>query len=238
MKLLIIVLPTKKVGLIKMDFSVVERFVSINGEGTRCGQLAIFIRFAGCNLNCSYCDTLWANEKEVSYELISSKDIYDYIKSQKIKNVTLTGGEPLMQKGIVELLNLLSKDKELYVEIETNGSVLLDEFLDIENSPSFTMDYKLPSSNMENKMVLDNFRYLTNKDTVKFVSGSIEDLEKAKEIIKKYNLVNTTNVYISPVFGKINLDTIVEFMKNNKMNEVNLQLQLHKIIWDPNKKGV
>lgn len=238
MKLLIIVLPTKKVGLIKMDFKVVERFVSINGEGRRSGQLAIFIRFAGCNLNCSYCDTLWANEKDVSYELISSKDIYDYIKSQKIKNVTLTGGEPLMQKGIVELLKVLSKDKELYVEIETNGSVLLDEFLDIENSPSFTMDYKLPSSNMENKMALDNFRYLTNKDTVKFVSGSIEDLEKAKEIIKKYNLVNTTNIYISPVFGKINLDTIVEFMKNNKMNEVNLQLQLHKIIWDPNKKGV
>ncbi|MGO5072895.1 putative 7-carboxy-7-deazaguanine synthase QueE [Clostridium sporogenes] len=221
-----------------MDFKVVERFVSINGEGRRSGQLAIFIRFAGCNLNCSYCDTLWANEKDVSYELISSKDIYDYIKSQKIKNVTLTGGEPLMQKGIVELLKLLSKDKELYVEIETNGSVLLDEFLDIENSPSFTMDYKLPSSNMENKMALDNFRYLTNKDTVKFVSGSIEDLEKVKEIIKKYNLVNTTNVYISPVFGKINLDTIVEFMKNNKMNGVNLQLQLHKIIWNPNKKGV
>lgn len=238
MKLLIIVLPTKKVGLIKMDFKVVERFVSINGEGRRSGQLAIFIRFAGCNLNCSYCDTLWANEKDVSYELISSKDIYDYIKSQKIKNVTLTGGEPLMQKGIVELLKVLSKDKELYVEIETNGSVLLDEFLDIENSPSFTMDYKLPSSNMENKMALDNFRYLTNKDTVKFVSGSIEDLEKAKEIIKKYNLVNTTNIYISPVFGKINLDTIVEFMKNNKMNGVNLQLQLHKIIWDTNKKGV
>ncbi len=238
MKLLIIVLPTKKVGLIKMDFKVVERFVSINGEGRRSGQLAIFIRFAGCNLNCSYCDTLWANEKDVSYELISSKDIYDYIKSQKIKNVTLTGGEPLMQKGIVELLKVLSKDKELYVEIETNGSVLLDEFLDIENSPSFTMDYKLPSSNMENKMALDNFRYLTNKDTVKFVSGSIEDLEKAKEIIKKYNLVNTTNIYISPVLGKINLDTIVEFMKNNKMNGVNLQLQLHKIIWDLIRKGV
>lgn len=238
MKLLIIVLPTKKVGLIKMNFKVVERFVSINGEGRRAGQLVIFIRFAGCNLNCSYCDTLWANEKDVSYELISSKDIYDYIKSQKIKNVTLTGGEPLMQKGIVELLKLLSKDKELYVEIETNGSVLLDEFLDIENSPSFTMDYKLPSSNMENKMALDNFKYLTKKDTVKFVSGSIDDLEKAREIINKYNLVDKTNVYISPVFGKINLDTIVEFMKNNKMNGVNLQLQLHKIIWDPNKKGV
>ena len=238
MKLLIIVLPTKKVGLIKMDFKVVERFVSINGEGRRAGQLAIFIRFAGCNLNCSYCDTLWANEKDVSYELMTLEDIYEYIKSQEIKNITLTGGEPLLQKGIVELLKLLSKDKELYIEIETNGSVLLDKFLGIENPPSFTMDYKLPSSNMENRMILDNFKYLTNKDTVKFVSGSIEDLKKAKEIIDKYSLIDRTNVYISPVFGKIHLDNIVEFMKYNKMNGVNLQVQLHKIIWDPNKKGV
>ncbi|APC79332.1 putative 7-carboxy-7-deazaguanine synthase QueE [Clostridium botulinum] len=221
-----------------MDFKVVERFVSINGEGRCCGQLAIFIRFAGCNLNCSYCDTLWANEKDVSYEVLSSKDIYEYVKSKEVKNVTLTGGEPLLQKGIMELLKLLSKDKELYVEIETNGSILLDEFLNIENSPSFTMDYKLPLSNMENKMALDNFKYLTKKDTVKFVSGSIEDLEKAREIINKYNLVDKTNVYISPVFGKINLDTIVEFMKNNRMNGVNLQLQLHKIIWEPSKRGV
>ncbi|CBZ03433.1 putative 7-carboxy-7-deazaguanine synthase QueE [Clostridium botulinum] len=221
-----------------MDFKVVERVVSINGEGRRCGQLAIFIRFAGCNLNCSYCDTLWANEKDVPYEVLSSKDIYEYIKSKEVKNVTLTGGEPLLQKGIMELLKLLSKDKELYVEIETNGSILLDEFLNIENSPSFTMDYKLPLSNMENKMALDNFKYLTKKDTVKFVSGSIEDLEKAREIINKYNLVDKTSVYISPVFGKINLDTIVEFMKNNRMNGVNLQLQLHKIIWEPSKRGV
>ncbi|EJO5348609.1 putative 7-carboxy-7-deazaguanine synthase QueE [Clostridium botulinum] len=221
-----------------MDFKVVEKFVSINGEGRRAGQLAIFIRFAGCNLNCSYCDTLWANEKDVSYELMTSEDIYEYIKSQQIKNITLTGGEPLLQKGIIELLQLLSKDKELYVEIETNGSVLLDKFLGIENPPSFTMDYKLPSSNMENRMVLDNFKYLTDKDTVKFVSGSIEDLKKAKEIIDKYSLIDKTNVYISPVFGKINLDNIVEFMKYNRMNGVNLQVQLHKIIWDPNKKGV
>ncbi|WP_409069819.1 putative 7-carboxy-7-deazaguanine synthase QueE [Clostridium sp. FAM 1755] len=221
-----------------MDFKVVEKFISINGEGRRCGQLAIFIRFAGCNLNCSYCDTAWANENDVSYELVSSKNIYDYIKLQGIKNVTLTGGEPLIQKRIVELLRIFSKDKELNVEIETNGSVLLDKFLDIENSPSFTMDYKLPSSNMENRMVLDNFKYLANKDTVKFVSGSIEDLKKAKEIISKYDLINKTNIYISPVFGKINLETIVEFMKDNKMNGVNLQVQLHKIIWDPNMKGV
>ncbi|KEJ00918.1 radical SAM protein [Clostridium botulinum A2B7 92] len=221
-----------------MGFKVVEKFVSINGEGTRCGQLAIFIRFAGCNLNCSYCDTLWANEKDVFYEVLSSNDIYEYIKAKKIKNVTLTGGEPLMQKGIIELLKLLSEDNEINVEIETNGSILLNKFFNIKNSPSFTMDYKLPSSSMENKMVLDNFKYLTKKDTVKFVSGSIGDLEKAKEIINRYDLVDKTNVYISPVFGKINFDTIVEFMKNNKMNGVNLQLQLHKIIWEPSKRGV
>ncbi len=228
----------RKAGLSKMNFKVVEKFLSINGEGRKCGQLAIFIRFAGCNLNCSYCDTLWANEKNVVYELMSVEDIYDYIELKEIKNITLTGGEPLLQEGIIELLEVLSKDKELQVEIETNGSILLNKFSNIKSAPSFTMDYKLPSSNMENKMVLDNFKYLTNKDTVKFVSGSVEDLERAKEIINTYNLANRTNVYISPVFGKINLDDMVEFMINNKMNGVNLQVQLHKIIWDPNKRGV
>ncbi|GKU32078.1 putative 7-carboxy-7-deazaguanine synthase QueE [Clostridium folliculivorans] len=221
-----------------MNFKVVEKFVSINGEGRRCGQLAIFIRFAGCNLNCSYCDTTWANEKNAPYDLMSSEEIYNYIKSTEVKNITLTGGEPLLQEGIVELLELLAKDKELHVEIETNGSVLLDTFSKVENPPSFTMDYKLPSSNMEKQMNLDNFKFLTKNDTVKFVSGSSEDLEKAKEIIDRYDLVEKTNVYISPVFGQISLDSIVEFMKNNKMNGVNLQVQLHKIIWEPSKRGV
>jgi 7-carboxy-7-deazaguanine synthase len=221
-----------------LNFKVVEKFVSINGEGTLAGQLAVFIRFAGCNLNCSYCDTTWVNEKDVCYELSTAEDIYNYIKSTGVRNVTLTGGEPLLQKGIIDLLKLLSKHKEIHVEIETNGSVILDKFLAIENPPSFTMDYKLPSSNMESKMLLDNFKYLTKKDTVKFVSGSMEDLEKAKYIIDTYKLTERTNVYISPVFGQISLDSIVEFMKCNNMNGVNMQIQLHKIIWNPNKRGV
>lgn len=221
-----------------MSFKVVEKFVSINGEGRLCGQLAVFIRFAGCNLNCSYCDTTWANEKDVPYELMSSEDIYEYIKSTEVKNVTLTGGEPLLQEDILELLKKLSKDKELFVEIETNGSILLNKFSDLENPPSFTMDYKLPSSNMEDKMSLENFKYLTKRDTIKFVSGSCEDLEKVKYLIDKFKLTEKTNVYISPVFGKIEMDKIVEFMKNNKMNGVNLQIQMHKVIWNPNKRGV
>lgn len=221
-----------------MDFKVVEKFVSINGEGRLCGQLAIFIRFAGCNLNCSYCDTTWANEKNVSYDLMSSTDIYEYIKSTKVKNITLTGGEPLLQHDLLELLELLSKDTELHVEIETNGSVLINKFCNIENPPSFTMDYKLPSSNMEDKMDLSNFEYLTKNDIVKFVCGSLEDLSKAKYIIDKYNLIDKASVYISPVFGKINISDMVEFMKDNNMNDVNLQIQIHKIIWDQNKRGV
>ncbi|HEY8891077.1 MAG TPA: putative 7-carboxy-7-deazaguanine synthase QueE [Clostridium sp.] len=221
-----------------MKFKVVEKFISVNGEGPLSGQLVVFIRFAGCNLNCSYCDTTWANKKDVCYDLMTSVDIYNYIKSTDIKNVTLTGGEPLLQEGIIELLEVLSIDKTIHIEIETNGSIPLENFLSIENLPSFTMDYKLPSSNMEDKMNLNNYKYLSYKDTVKFVAGSINDLQKTKFIIDKYDLAVRTNVYISPVFGQIELEDIVEFMKCNKMNGVNLQMQLHKIIWDPNKRGV
>lgn len=221
-----------------MEYKVVEKFVSINGEGQLAGRLAVFIRFAGCNLKCSYCDTSWANEKDVSCDVMNSEDIYAYIKSTGIKNVTLTGGEPLRQSGIKELLMRLSKDKELHIEIETNGSILLNNFMDLDNAISFTMDYKLPSSGMETMMALENFKYLGLKDTVKFVSGSYEDLQRAKEIIDDYGLINKTKIYISPVFGKIELNEIVDFMIQNKLNGVNLQVQLHKIIWDPNKRGV
>lgn len=221
-----------------MEYKVVEKFVSINGEGQLAGQLAVFIRFAGCNLKCSYCDTFWANEKNVVHELMNSENIYAYIKSTGVKNVTLTGGEPLRQEGIKELLKRLAQDTDLRIEIETNGSVLLNEFMDFDNPPSFTMDYKLPSSNMEALMVLENFKYLSFKDTVKFVSGSLKDLQRAKAIIDEYDLTNRTRVYISPVFGNIELPEIVDFMIQNKLNGVNLQVQLHKIIWDSNKRGV
>jgi len=231
-------LHTKKARLNKVDLQVVEKFVSVNGEGRRCGQLATFIRFAGCNLNCGYCDTAWANARDVGFELMSAEDIYAYIKDTKVSNVTLTGGEPLLQKGMRELLDFLSKDPALYVEIETNGSVLLNKFSDLENPPSFTVDYKLPSSGMEKMMALDNFSYVNYKDTVKFVAGSMEDLEKTKEIIDAYKLTEKTSVFISPVFGKIQLESIVDFMKDNNMNGVNMQVQIHKIIWDPNERGV
>lgn len=217
---------------------VVETFVSINGEGVRAGQLAVFVRFKGCNLRCRYCDTMWANEDDAPYKEMTAKEIYDYIRSTGITNVTLTGGEPLIQDNILELLELLGRDEGLYVEIETNGSVCLSKFSMIENRPAFTMDYKLLYSGMESGMCLDNLELLESKDTVKFVSGSIEDLDRAREIIDRYNLTDKCHVYISPVFGQIEPADIVLYMKDKCMNKVNLQLQMHKFIWDPRERGV
>lgn len=217
---------------------VVERFVSINGEGSKAGQLAVFIRFAGCNLDCTYCDTKWANEKDVSYTEMSKEEIYDYIKNTGVRNVTITGGEPLLQKDIYEFLEYLSLDENLLIEIETNGSVDVLPFKKIKNAPSFTMDYKLDYSNMENEMFLDNLKNLDKKDVVKFVSGSQKDLAIAKNIIEEYNLIERTKVYISPVFGAIEPKDIVEWMIKNNLNGMNLQIQMHKIIWSPEKKGV
>lgn len=83
-------------------YQVVESFVSINGEGRRAGQLALFIRFAGCNLRCSYCDTMWANEPGVAYTWMTKEEIYDLVRESGVENVTITGGEPLLQKDIKE----------------------------------------------------------------------------------------------------------------------------------------
>ncbi len=218
-------------------FSVAEKFVSINGEGVRAGELAVFIRFAGCNLKCGYCDTKWANAVDAPAEKMESKDILDYILSTGVKNVTLTGGEPLLRQEMGELIDTLMS-AGLRVEIETNGSIHLREFADRVYRPVFTMDYKLPSSGMEEYMCSDNFGCLEKHDTVKFVSGSMEDLERAVEVIESHHLTERCHVYISPVFGKIEPADIVEFMKEKKLNDVRLQLQLHKFIWDPDKKGV
>ena len=220
-----------------MSFPVVEKFVSINGESTRAGETAVFIRFRCCNLNCSYCDTRWANTPDAEAELLTAEQITDYVNSTGITNVTLTGGEPLLQKDIYSLIEKLIESGHR-VEIETNGSVDISELSQNKCRPVFTLDYKLPDSGMESHMLTDNYKYLTADDTVKFVASSRNDLEKAAETIEKFSLAEKCNVYFSPVFGKIEPSEIVDFMLERKMNKVRLQLQLHKFIWDPDKRGV
>ena len=218
-------------------FEVAEKFVSINGEGTKAGELAVFLRFCKCNLNCGYCDTRWANSPDLKPQLMTAEELVEYVKSTGVKNVTLTGGEPLLQKDIAELLTLLG-ESGAEVEIETNGSISIKELAKINPRPAFTADYKLPSSGMEKYMLNENFDYLTKKDTVKFVVGDISDLTRAEEVINKFNLTGKCNIYFSPVFGKIAPEEIVGFMKERKLNNVRVQLQLHKIIWTPDMRGV
>ena len=220
------------------EYKVVEKFVSINGEGTRAGELAVFIRMKGCNLDCRYCDTKWANQENASYEIMTEEDIRNYIRDTGVKNVTLTGGEPLFRKDMDILIDYLMQDKDRVVEIETNGSVNIKEYARMKNRASFTMDYKLGASGMEEKMCLENFAYLDKRDTVKFVVGSQEDLKRAAEIIEKYALTGKVSVYFSPVFGAIEPEEIVDFMVQNRLNDVRMQLQMHKFIWDPEKRGV
>lgn len=218
---------------------VAEKFISINGEGTRAGELAVFVRFTGCNLRCSYCDTMWANEPGCPYEEMSPAQICEYVRSTGIKNVTLTGGEPLLQKDMDKLISLLISKCGVRVEIETNGAVDLRPFAELpEGRPLFTMDYKLPSSGYEDRMIAENFSVLEKEDTVKFVSGSRADLERAGEIIEKYGLLDRCHVYFSPVFGRIEPAEIVDFMLNKRMNKARIQIQMHKVIWDPNERGV
>lgn len=214
---------------------VVEKFISINGEGLRSGELAVFIRFANCNLRCSYCDTKYSFINPI-YTEESVDELVEYVKSTGVKNVTLTGGEPLIQNEIKELMIELSNIGNR-IEIETNGSINIAPYLNIPNV-TFTLDYKLKGSGMEKYMDLTNYNLLRKNDVIKFVVSDYDDLEKTKEIIKKYDLINKANCLISPVWGRIEFEEIVNFLKDNKLNDVKMQLQIHKIIWDKDKRGV
>ena len=199
-------------------FKVVETFVSINGEGKKAGRLAMFIRLKGCNLNCSYCDTTWANKRDARCELLTAPQIVERIKEAGVELVTLTGGEPLLDENVSELIGSILMMPKVEIEIETNGSVPIRYYKERDNRLTMTMDYKLPSSNMEENMCLENMEYLKPWDVVKFVIGSREDLNRAKEIIERFRLCEKAIVYFSPVFGKIEPEEIVEFMKENKQD--------------------
>lgn len=220
------------------SFKVAEKFISINGEARRAGELAVFIRFVGCDLRCTYCDTAWALRGDAPHELMDENEIYKYIKETGVRNVTLTGGEPLIQKDIKRLLLLLSEDENLRIEIETNGAEDIRPYKGISDRISFTVDYKCPGSGMESHMEDENFRTVDMKDSVKFVVMDRNDLIRMKDVIEEYRLCERTLVYVSCVFGTITPLEIVDFMKENTLNDVKLQFQMHKFIWNPEERGV
>jgi 7-carboxy-7-deazaguanine synthase len=221
-----------------MKYKVVETFTSINGEGQKAGELAVFIRFAGCNLSCSYCDTMWANQPETPYTSMTEQELVQIVRDAAVRNVTVTGGEPLLQPGIRELLMELGRLPDVRIEIETNGSIDISEYSRLPVRPCFTLDYKLPGSGMKDAMNMENYKYLTMEDTVKFVVSDETDLDWARRIITEYELQGRCGIYLSPVFGRIEPVDIVNYMIKHRMNQVHVQLQLHKFIWNPNQRGV
>lgn len=221
---------------------VVEIFKSIDGEGIRAGLPTTFIRLFGCNLHCSYCDTRYGCEGN-DYITMSVREIVEECHRLEVESITITGGEPLIHEGIESLIEQLLFDG-FWVNIETNGTI--DPYKFVQKSLAckylgdgnlfFTMDYKSPSSGMNDKMDLANFRSLKRYDVLKFVVGSYEDLDKAIGVLDE--LKTTANVYFSPVFGEIEPKTIVEYILQHKLYDCKVQLQMHKVIWPVDKRGV
>lgn len=219
-------------------FPIIEQFLSVDGEGPTAGRLAAFVRFQGCNLRCSWCDTTYSFEQENVTAYRTAEEIYKIIKESGASCVTLTGGEPLLQPEIGSLLKILNEDDSLLTHIETNGSVDITPFVEEFPNLCFIVDYKLEGSNMTAQMNENNLTAVRPVDTYKFVVSSLKDLQQATDVIRKNRLCERTQVFFSPVLGKIEPAEIVEFMKTERLDKVRLQLQLHKIIWDPAQKGV
>lgn len=205
-----------------------EIFLSIQGESMSSGFPTIFVRFTGCNLRCCYCDTTYAYEdgKEMS-----PLKVLEQIKGLHYKRVCITGGEPLLQEELQELLGLL---EGYTVTIETNGAVFIKDIA-LCKGHSWVMDMKAPSSGCSNNMVLENFEFLRDKDEIKFVIGDKNDYKWAKDIIK--NNYKKGILTFSPVYGKIDCEEMVSWILADKM-DVRFQIQLHKLIWGVDKTGV
>lgn len=216
-----------------------EIFKSISGEAARAGYPVIFIRTYGCNLRCGYCDSMYAIEGG-DYITMNPQGILQECENLGLKRVILTGGEPLMQPEAPELVDLLC-NSGYEVEIETNGAIDLKEFHNKLTTKridllSYTMDFKSISSGMAHKMLTSNLEFLGNKDVVKFVVGSEHDLNQMKGILTSCKV--NSQVFVSPVFGQIEPHEIVKYVLDNNLTDVRVQLQIHKIIWDKDKRGV
>ena len=221
-----------------------EIFSSIDGEGIRTGYPVTFIRTQFCSLKCKYCDTAYSLEAyddcgNKQYTDMTIQEVVEKCNQLGNKRITFTGGEPLIQKDAIELLQVLTNNG-YEVNIETNGNVSIENVVnDItidSNKIIITMDWKSPSSGMRDRMLIDNLKLLKNKDVLKFVVGSIEDLDDMKNLLQT-NEINC-NIFVSPIFGDIEPSNIVNYVLENNLQQVRVQLQLHKIIWHPATRGV
>lgn len=246
--------------------NVIEIFASIDGEGSRQGLLTTFLRLHDCNIRCSYCDTTYSYGIDSVFTEMTVAEVADVIESLGNHRITITGGEPLLQEAaVVELIDELNRRKAETMQDNTSGQAGSTRIIDIDkfdkremlnNSlydfnietngtiiPSFhrdnvwfTYDYKTPSSLAEESMNIDIFKVATERDLIKFVVGSPEDLDCMRRIIDQYP--TAAQIYVSPVWGQIEAVLIIDYMKAYNLQNVRFQLQIHKFVWDPDIKGV
>lgn len=209
---------------------VCEIFTSIQGESSYAGIPCTFIRVTGCNLRCFYCDTRYAYYEGRE---LSEEDIIREVKRADINIVEITGGEPLLQSDVYHLIKKLL-DENYKVLIETNGSVNIK---DVDKRAVVILDIKTPGSGMSEKMDLSNLENVKSTDEIKFVVTNRMDYEWSKDIIHKYNLMNKCHLLLSPAYGILPPEDLARWIIEDRL-QARLNLQLHKYIFGPERKGI
>ena len=213
-----------------MALKINEIYYSVQGESTHTGRPCIFIRLTYCNLRCSYCDTEYAFYEGKDMEIAQ---IMTEIQQWDCNLVEVTGGEPLFQEECIDLLHeLINSNYE--VMLETGGSLSIS---DVPKKVIKIVDFKCPSSKMEKKNLWSIVDDLQGHDEVKFVIGNREDFDWAKDKITEYSLDKICTLLFSPTFGEIDPQLIVEWILADNL-PVRMQMQMHKMIWSPEEKGV
>lgn len=209
---------------------VTEIFASVQGETSHSGYPFAFVRLTGCNLRCRYCDTTYAYDAGEEFPL---DEVVSRVIAFGLTRACVTGGEPLLQEEASTLVAMLL-DRGQEVLVETNGTLSLSG---LDPRAVKIMDVKCPSSGEARKMLWDNFRHLTERDEVKFVISSEEDYRYAKEVTARYRRERKWDVLLSPAFGLLAPERLAGWMIGDGL-DARFQLQLHKIVWGPDRRGV
>lgn len=202
---------------------ITEIFYSLQGEADAVGWPTVFVRLTGCPLRCDYCDTSYAFSGGKWWSL---KAIMAEVASHGARHVCVTGGEPLAQRGCLELLSELC-DAGYEVSLETSGS--LDISL-VDPRVSRVMDIKTPLSGEAVRNRYENIEFLASRDQVKLVIGDRNDYEWAVAVLRKYELSRRCTVLFSPSHGHIEARELAEWILADRL-PVRFQLQLHKLLW-------
>ena len=211
------------------QLKVFEIFYSLQGESSRVGLPTIFIRLSGCPMRCHYCDTAYAFQ---GGSMMGMDDIMSSIKKYDTRYVTVTGGEPLAQKEVLNLLKTLA-DSDYEVSLETGGGLSIKE---VDPRVKIILDIKTPESGEEKKNHWENLEVIHSKDEIKFVLCSRGDYEWAKQILDQYQLTEKCEILFSPVYQKLNATDLANWILKDQLH-VRMQIQLHKLLWGE-KPGV